>query len=72
MNTELLQHGVVTMVAMGAGVIILRRAIGFVFGREQASPSCGSCASSASRCGTPARGGSATTHPAVLIRSNPR
>lgn len=71
MTGALLQDAVVTLVAMGAVAIVLRRAFGFF--RTDRAPACANCPSSrqATRTAcaagaTPA--GSATTHPAVLYR----
>jgi len=65
----LLQDAAVTLIALGAGVVVLRRAFGFF--RTDRAPACANCPSSASaqpsrpatRLAAP---GGPTTHPAVF------
>lgn len=71
-NADMLQHGVVTLVALGALAVIARRVLGFVQVRDTRS-GCPNCPSSKGACAprvTPDT--QPTTHPAVLVRSTPR
>jgi hypothetical protein len=73
MPLDLLQDGIVTLVAVGAGGVILRRVFGFM--RPATKSACGSCAAGKSSCATDAATptttrapGTPATHPMVLIR----
>ena len=71
-NSEMLQHAIVTLVALGALAVIARRVLGFVGVRESKS-GCSNCASSKSACATPTTAATRpTTHRAVLVRSTSR
>jgi hypothetical protein len=48
--TELLQHAVVTAVALGAAWVLVRRVFG-VFAPEAKAPGCASCAAGQAACG---------------------
>lgn len=60
MTLDLLQHIVVTIVAIGAAAVIVRRVTGLV--RKDAPPKCDACPSAASHKPP------ATTAPLTLIR----
>ncbi len=71
MTGTLLQDGVVTLVAMGAVAIVVRRAFGFF--RTDRAPACANCPSAkqatrTARAAGTTETGSATTHPATLYR----
>jgi hypothetical protein len=73
MSVDLLQDAVVTVAALGAGSLVLRRLFGFV--RPAAKPGCASCPSARGDCATPAATeppSSPATHPLILVRRTNR
>jgi hypothetical protein len=69
MPLDLVQDGVVTLVAGLAGILVFRRVLGFV--RPTATPGCANCPSTGGDCAAPAaeRATEApTSHPIVLVR----
>ena len=65
---EILQHAVVTMVALAAAAVVLRRLFGFLSPRAE-QPRCAGCPSTESSCApSPAPSGGGAVHPAVLVR----
>jgi hypothetical protein len=68
---EIVQHAVVTVVALAAAVVVCRRVFGFV-GSGAERTSCEGCPSTESACGatTHATAGATVQHPAVLIRTS--
>ena len=66
---DLLQDALVTLVALGAGVVLLRRVTGV--GRPSSTPGCANCPSAAASChvAAPAQApASRPEHPLVFIR----
>jgi hypothetical protein len=70
MPFELFQDAVVTLAALSAAAVVVRRVLGLV--RPAAKPGCTGCPSAPGACGTaPPRDGAAAVengHPLVLIR----
>ncbi len=65
---EIFQHAVVTVVALAAGALVLRRVFGFLSPRAEA-PRCAGCPSTQSACAPAAsQAGTGASHPAVLVR----
>ena len=48
MSSDLIQHAVVTVAAIGAGSVIVRRLAAFVW-PKQGAPTCGNCSSGQQR-----------------------
>lgn len=69
MSMEILQHAVVTLVALGASAALVRRVFGFA-GPRAGRTGCAGCPSAQGVCGATTQATSAATvqHPAVLIR----
>ena len=63
---DLVQHIVVTLFALGAGVVIVRRVLGVVGDSKKSG--CESCASNQGACAPTASDAAPTHHVAVLIR----
>jgi len=78
MSTEMLQHAIVTLVALAAGTAVVRRIFGFV-GRRARRTGCASCASGSGACATPAQSApdvtvqrvAVLTRPPAVVRSGP-
>jgi len=72
-SPEFLQNAVVTLVALGAGGVVVRRVLGVGAPRSR-PPGCAKCASGHDACGStaPAATGGIVEHPVVLIRSSSR
>jgi hypothetical protein len=68
MSMEILQHAVVTLVALAASAVLVRRGFGFVEPRAGRT-GCAGCPSAqgACRATTQATSGATVQHPAVLI-----
>lgn len=68
---EILQHAVVTLVALAASAALFRRVFGFV-GPRAGRTGCAGCPSAQGACGatTQATSGATVQHPAVLIRAS--
>ena len=68
---EILQHAVVTLLALAAVAVLYRRIVGFA-GPGAAGTGCDGCPSAERTCGTTthAATGAAVQHPAVLIRTS--
>jgi hypothetical protein len=71
MSMEILQHAVVTLVALAASAVLVRRVFGFVEPRAGRT-GCAGCPSAQGACGptTQATSGATVHHPAVLIRTS--
>lgn len=71
MSIEILQHAVVTLVALAASAVLVRRVFGFVEPRASRI-GCAGCPSAqgACRATTQATSGATVHHPAVLIRTS--
>jgi hypothetical protein len=72
MPVALIQDGVVTLVALAAAAMILRRVAGSM--RKTASPKCSNCASGCEPSAGEQRASDAapTTHPLVVVRGHTR
>ena len=79
MSSEMLQYVVVTLVALAAGVIVIRRVFGSV-GDGSKRSGCASCASGTAACGTHAQASGrgidratnrAAVHPLTVVRRPP-
>lgn len=67
--TDLLQDAIVTAVALGAGVIVARRVLGFVAVRDTAGQGCDKCAAAPAQSPTTSRAGNQVpVYPVTLIR----
>ena len=64
---ELMQDGVVTLIAGGALALIVRRVAGFVR-PSKAQPTCAACASGNACAPAPGASPTPTQHPVVLYR----
>lgn len=65
---EILQHAVVTLVALAAAAVVLRRLFGFLSPRAE-EPRCAGCPSTQGACApTAPQPGGGVVHPAVLVR----
>ncbi len=73
---DLVQHAIVTLVAMAAVAVLLRRLVGVARPGAGAAPACANCPSSAGSCqvGEPPAATTAApaTHPLVLVRPSRR
>lgn len=67
MPVDLIQDGVVTLVALAAGTLVFRRIAGSM--RKTTEPKCSNCASCETPAGEPHTG---ATHPLVVVRRQPR
>jgi len=71
MPVDLLQDGAVTLVAVAAVVLIIRRYFGAT--ANEASPKCSNCASACDDpAAKPSPEGAPVTHPVILVRRSPR
>lgn len=79
MSSEMLQYVVVTVIALAAGLVVIRRVFGLV-GTRAKGTGCASCASGTGACGTHAQasGGEihratdrAAVHPLTVLRRPP-
>ena len=72
MSMEILQHAVVTLVALAAGTAVFRRAFRFARPLRAEESACSGCPSAQGLCGatTPSTSGATIQHPAVLIRTS--
>jgi hypothetical protein len=68
---EILQHAVVTLVALAASGLVFRRVFGFV-GRRAGGSGCAACPSAKGACGgsTQVTSDATVVHPAVMIRTS--
>lgn len=64
---ELLQHVTVTIVALGAGAVLVHRVFGFLGVRSSGTGGCDACPSSKGACSMPAE--TSAERPAVFIRA---
>ncbi len=46
MSSDLIQHAIVTLIALAAGGVLVSRLVGFVGRRSSGAPACASCAAS--------------------------
>jgi hypothetical protein len=68
--TDILQHVVVTIAALGASVIVVRRVFGFFAPPRSQSTGCPSCPSATNSCAAkPAATAAGGEHPVVFIGS---
>jgi hypothetical protein len=69
---EMLQHAVVTLVALAASAAVFRRAFRFARPPRTGETACSGCPSTQVACGatTPATRGPTIQHPAILIRAS--
>ena len=73
MPLDLVQDGLVTLVALAAGAVVFHRVLGFV--RREPKAGCGNCPSANGGCATPTPDRAAsdpTSHPIVRIRPSSR
>ncbi len=73
---ELVQHVIVTLVAMAAAGLVVRRLVGVARPAPGAAPACANCPSNAGSCHVAppldAATAAPTTHPLVLVRPSRR
>jgi hypothetical protein len=70
MAIDLIQDGVVTLVAVAAATLVIRRVAGSM--RKSSEPKCSNCASGCEPAPGTAQTGAAATHPLVVVRKQPR
>jgi hypothetical protein len=65
-SADLIQDGVVTLIALGAATAIFRRVAASM--RKTSEPKCSNCASGCEPAAAEPRAGEAVTHPLVVVR----